>query len=183
MVQHLGFTEERAAMTLPAKTLAAVAVNVRETQLRELPLPDVALDGGLMRVDATGICGSDWPMYLNAKPGPRILGHEMVGTVVKLGDIARARWGLVEGDVVALEEYLPCGHCEYCRTGEYRSCLETDTQFAGSVRYGSTPLTVDPGLWGGYSQYLYLHPRSVFKGAAVSSPPRRRARPPSSCRG
>jgi threonine dehydrogenase-like Zn-dependent dehydrogenase len=157
-------------MTLPATTLAAVAVNVRQTELRELPLPEVAPDGGLLRVGAAGICGSDWPMYLNAKPGPRILGHEMVGTVVKLGDIARSRWGLTEGDVVALEEYLPCGHCEYCRTGEYRSCLETDTQFANSVRYGSTPLTVKPGLWGGYSQYLYLHPRSVFHRVPAGIP-------------
>lgn len=149
-------------MSVPAKILAAVAVQPRRTEMREIPTPEIAPDGGLMRVDAAGICGSDWPMYLSAKPGPRILGHEMVGTVVKLGEVARERWGLTEGDVVALEEYLPCGHCEYCRTGEYRSCLETDSRVEGSVRYGSTPLTVQPGLWGGYSQYLYLHPRSVF---------------------
>jgi threonine dehydrogenase-like Zn-dependent dehydrogenase len=130
--------------------------------LREFALPEVAPDAGLLRIDATGICGSDWPMYLSEKPGPRILGHEMVGTIEKLGPIARARWGVTEGDVVALEEYLPCGHCEYCRTGEYRSCLETDTRIAGSIRYGSTPLTVAPALWGGYSQYLYMHPRSVL---------------------
>jgi threonine dehydrogenase-like Zn-dependent dehydrogenase len=143
-------------------SLAAVAVRPRQTELREFALPEVASDAGLLRIDATGICGSDWPMYLSEKPGPRILGHEMVGTIEKLGPIARARWGVTEGDVVALEEYLPCGHCEYCRTGEYRSCLETDTRIAGSIRYGSTPLTVAPALWGGYSQYLYMHPRSVL---------------------
>ncbi|HXQ49839.1 MAG TPA: zinc-binding dehydrogenase [Stellaceae bacterium] len=141
--------------------LAAVAVEPRRTELREFPLPEIAPDAGLMRIEAAGVCGSDWPMYLNAKPGPRILGHEMIGTIERLGDIARARWGVNEGDVVALEEYLPCGHCEYCRTGEYRSCLETDTRLAGSVRYGSTPLAVAPALWGGYSQYLYMHPRTV----------------------
>jgi threonine dehydrogenase-like Zn-dependent dehydrogenase len=145
-----------------AQSLAAVAVRPRQTELREFTLPEVAPDAGLLRIDATGICGSDWPMYLSEKPGPRILGHEMIGTIEKLGPIARARWGVSEGDVVALEEYLPCGHCEYCRTGEYRSCLETDTRFAGSIRYGSTPLTVAPALWGGYSQYLYMHPRSVL---------------------
>lgn len=142
--------------------LAAVAVRPRQTELREFALPDIAPDAGLLRVDAAGICGSDWPMYLSEKPGPRILGHEMIGTIEKLGPIAGARWGVKEGDVVALEEYLPCGHCEYCRTGEYRSCLETDTRIAGSIRYGSTPLTVAPALWGGYSQYLYMHPRTVL---------------------
>jgi len=142
--------------------LAAVAVKPRETEVRSFALPEIPADGGLLRVSATGICGSDWPMYLSAKPGPRILGHEMIGTIEKLGEVARARWGVKEGDVVALEEYLPCGHCEYCRTGEYRSCLETDSRIAGSIRYGSTPLTVAPALWGGYSQYLFLHPRSVL---------------------
>jgi threonine dehydrogenase-like Zn-dependent dehydrogenase len=151
-------------------SFAAVAVKPRGTELREFALPEIAADAGLLRVTATGICGSDWPMYLSEKPGPRILGHEMIGTIEKLGDVARARWGVSEGDVVALEEYLPCGHCEYCRTGEYRSCLETDSRIAGSIRYGSTPLTVTPSLWGGYSQYLYLHPRSVLHRVPAGIP-------------
>ncbi len=149
-------------MSVPAKSLAAVAVKARAMELREFAVPEIAPDAGLLKVEATGICGSDWPMYLNEKPGPRILGHEMIGTVVKLGELARARWGVSEGDRVALEEYLPCGHCEYCRTGEYRSCLETDASLPGAIRYGSTPLTVAPALWGGYSQYLYMHPRTVL---------------------
>jgi threonine dehydrogenase-like Zn-dependent dehydrogenase len=149
-------------MSAPKTSLAAVATKPRHTELREFAIPEVAPDAGLLRVDAAGICGSDWPMYLREKPGPRILGHEMIGTIEKLGDIARERWGVKEGDVVALEEYLPCGHCEYCRTGEYRSCLETDTRISGSIRYGSTPITREPALWGGYSQYLYMHPRTVI---------------------
>jgi threonine dehydrogenase-like Zn-dependent dehydrogenase len=147
---------------MSASVRAAVAVEPRRTEVREFALPKIAPDAGLMRIEATGICGSDWRMYNTAKPGPRILGHEMIGVIDKLGDVARARWGVTEGDVVALEEYLPCGHCEYCRTGEYRSCLETDTRLAGSIRYGSTPLAIAPALWGGYAQYLYMHPRSVL---------------------
>jgi threonine dehydrogenase-like Zn-dependent dehydrogenase len=147
---------------LSATALAAVAVSPRHTELRELPLPEVAADGGLLRIQATGVCGSDWPMYLTEKPGPRILGHEMVGVIEKLGPLARERWGVEEGDVVALEEYLPCGHCEYCRSGEFRSCLSTDSRIPGSIRYGSTPLSVEPSLWGGFSQYLYMHPRTVL---------------------
>ena len=147
---------------LADECVAAVAVAPRRTEIRAIPMPRIATDAGLMRIDACGICGSDWGMYNNAGPGPRILGHEMVGRVVALGEVARARWGVAEGDLVALEEYLPCGHCEYCRTGEFRSCLETDTRVAGSIRYGSTPIDRAPGLWGGYARYVYMHPRSVI---------------------
>jgi threonine dehydrogenase-like Zn-dependent dehydrogenase len=134
----------------------------RRTELRDIPLPEIPEDGGLLRVAATGICGSDWPKYLSEKFAPSILGHEIVGRVEKLGRAARARWGVEEGDDVALEEYLPCGHCPYCRSGEYRSCAQTDFHLPGSIRYGSTRLDVAPGLYGGYSRYLYLHPRSIL---------------------
>ena len=143
-------------------TLAAVAVRSRQTEIRELPVPELGPGAGLLKIEGTGICGSDWGMYLNEKPGPRILGHEMIGTVVALGEAAQSRWGVKEGDRVALEEYLPCGFCEDCRIGEYRSCAATEQRITGGIRYGSTALSSWPGLWGGYSQYLYLHPRTVF---------------------
>ena len=149
-------------MSTPVTSLAAVAVDSKRTELREFAVPEIPPDAGLLRIAATGICGSDWPMYQNAKPGPRILGHEMIGTIERIGEYARSRWGVEEGDLVALEEYLPCGHCEYCRTGEYRSCLATDSRVAGSIRYGSTPIAKEPSLWGGYSQFVYMHPRTVL---------------------
>lgn len=153
------------------RSLAAVATAPREMELREIPLPEVGPDAGLLRVSATGVCGSDWPMYNTKDPGPRILGHEMVGTIEKIGPIARKMWGVEEGDYVALEEYLPCGHCEYCRGGEFRSCMETDSRIPGAIRYGSTALAVEPALWGGFSQYLYLHPRTVMHRVPKNVPP------------
>ena len=143
-------------------SVAAVAVERCKTELREFRIPDIPADAGLLRVVATGMCGADWPMYQNDKPGPRILGHEIVGTIERLGELAGEQWGVKVGDLVALEEYLPCGHCDYCRCGEFRSCLETDTRLPGKIRYGSTPVATAPSLWGGYSQFLYLHPRSVM---------------------
>lgn len=133
---------------------------VKTTEVRDIPLPEIPEDAGLLRVLAAGICGSDVPMYASDKIIPRILGHENVGTIEKIGAVARRRWGLEVGDLVALEEYLPCGHCIDCRSGEYRSCMETDSRStAGALRYGSTSLEVAPALWGGYSQFQYLHPR------------------------
>ncbi|MGH7971258.1 MAG: zinc-dependent alcohol dehydrogenase, partial [Limisphaerales bacterium] len=154
-----------------ATALAAVMTAPRTTELREIALPEIGPDAGLLRVVACGICGSDWGKYTSTKFIPCILGHEIVGYVEQLGPVARARWGVKEGDYVALEEYLPCGHCEYCRTGEYRSCIETDHFNPNGVRYGSTKLSVSPGLYGGYSQFLYLHPRTVFHRLPAHLPP------------
>ena len=62
-------------------SVAAVAVERCKTELREFRIPDIPADAGLLRVVATGMCGADWPMYQNDKPGPRILGHEIEGVL------------------------------------------------------------------------------------------------------
>lgn len=148
-------------MTLPATTLASVQTGPRRLELRELPIPPVTPDSGLLMVEATGVCGSDVGFY-QQDHSPRVLGHEVVGTVAALGASAADRWGLREGDRVVLEEYLPCGHCSFCRSSEFRLCPEGDPSLTpGAIRYGRTPLDVPPALWGGYSQYMYLHPRTV----------------------
>jgi threonine dehydrogenase-like Zn-dependent dehydrogenase len=143
------------------KVLSAVAVDVQRTELWEIEMPEIPPDAGLLKLEAAGVCGSDWPAYSQKPSGPRILGHENVGTIAKIGAVARKRWGAQEGDRVALEEYLPCGHCPTCRTGEFRLCDATDP-WMGGIRYGSTPVAIPPSLWGGYSQYQYLHPNSVL---------------------
>jgi len=60
-----------------------------------------------------------------------------------------------------MEEYIPCGQCEMCRTGYYRLCSNTNPRENG-IRYGATPIAVEPSLYGGFSQYLYLHPNAVL---------------------
>ena len=144
---------------------AAVATDIRVTQTREFILPEPPADGGLLKIEMTGVCGSDWPYYLKypKAKGALILGHESVGRIDRLGRGAAKKFGVREGDRVALEEYLPCGHCRYCRQQEFRLCDETDTlNKPGTIRYGSTPVDIAPGLWGGFAQYQYLHPNSVF---------------------
>src|SRR5437879_5068412 len=112
---------------------AAIATAPKHTELREVELPALASTDGLLRVEATGVCGSDWPYYITLPQsrGPLILGHEMVGVVEAAGSAAAARWGVREGDRVALEEYLPCGHCDYCLSGDLRLCAETEIRPGG----------------------------------------------------
>lgn len=144
---------------------AAVSYDFEHTEVREFDFPSISSDSGLLKVETSGVCGSDWPYYQKypKSKGPLILGHEAVGHIDRLGADATRRFGFKEGDRVALEEYLPCGHCKYCRSGDFRLCNETDTlNLEGTVRYGSTPISVQPSLWGGYSQFQFLHPNAVL---------------------
>lgn len=155
------------APALPATVRAAVAADAYTTRLETLPLPPVGPDDGLLAVEATGVCGTDWEIYGRRSRGrglgPLILGHETVGRVAAVGERAAERWGVAAGGRVAVEEFLPCGACRLCRSGHYRLCPATDSRgTAPFLRYGSTPLTVPPGLYGGFAEYLYLHPRAIL---------------------
>jgi threonine dehydrogenase-like Zn-dependent dehydrogenase len=154
-----------AVMRAGRTATAAVATAPRRIELRALPVPAVGDDDGLLGVEACGLCGTDWDFYTRrrgATLGPLILGHEIVGRVLAVGDRAAARWGVRPGDRVAVEEFLPCGTCEFCASGRPALCEATDSRRErGFLRYGATPVDVPPGLWGGFSEVLYLHPRAL----------------------
>ena len=159
---------------MPEHCLAAVSTAFRVTTVREFPIPEVTEDGGLLRIEAAGICGSDWNSY-RYNVTPRIMGHENVGRVARIGRIAARKWRLKEGDRIALEEYLPCGECLLCRRGDFRLCEATEiSRKTGEtpLRYGSTSINVPPSLWGGYSQYMLLHPNSVIHRVDERTPAR-----------
>ena len=86
---------------------AAVSFDIRKTEVRELPLPDITADAGLLRIEMTGVCGSDWPYYLKypKTKGALVLGHESVGRIESLGRDAGRRFGLKEGDRVELRGF------------------------------------------------------------------------------
>lgn len=89
-----------------------------------------------------------------------ILGHEVVGEIVEIGPTAARRWGVAAGDRIVVEEDIPCGRCHLCRTGRYRMCNGLRVPGEGK-KYGVTPVAEPPHLWGGYAEYMYLHPNSV----------------------
>ncbi|HEV8353995.1 MAG TPA: zinc-binding dehydrogenase [bacterium] len=143
---------------------AAVAVAPLRTEIREFPIPDVGPDDGLLEVEACGLCGTDWEFYTRrrgAHLGPIILGHEIVGRVRAVGREAAARWQIQSDDLVAVEEFLPCGQCEFCLSGRPALCSDTDSRAERFLRYGATPIDVPPALWGGFSEVLYLHPHAL----------------------
>lgn len=144
------------------KVRAATLVAPKQFELREYDLPEITPDAGLLKVEAVGICGSDVGSYQRPTPKPRIMGHENVGVIAKVGGEAAARWGVKEGDLVIPEEYIPCWHCKYCYTGRFRFCNQTDRGYGQILRHGSTTVDVWPSLWGGFSQYMYLHPNAVM---------------------
>lgn len=140
-----------------SKALAMVLVEPRRLEARELPVPDIDDDSGLLRVEACGICGSDYEQFEGAlgTPTPVVPGHEPVGVIERIGDRAARRWGVDVGDRVAVETLISCRYCPRCVAGDYQLCHRRRL-------YSFIPLDERPGLWGAYAQYLYLAPGSFL---------------------
>ncbi|MGI8572255.1 MAG: zinc-dependent alcohol dehydrogenase [Solirubrobacteraceae bacterium] len=98
-----------------------------QLRVEERPVPElIAADDAVVRVEATGVCGSDLHVYrgrIAMQPGFTI-GHEYVGTVVEAGDgVTRVK----VGDRVAGCFLTACGICPRCMRGEYQRCVESRT--------------------------------------------------------
>jgi alcohol dehydrogenase len=95
-----------------------------EVRVEERPEPELlARDDAVVRVEATGVCGSDLHIYhgrVVVEPG-FTLGHEFVGTVVAAGDGVSQ---VAEGDRVLGCYSSACGNCFFCRRGDFHQCDE-----------------------------------------------------------
>ena len=141
----------------------------RRFDLRELPLPEVRDDTGILRVEACGLCGTDHEQFTGAlHPGrPFVPGHEVVGVVEALGDRAAERWGVAVGDRVAVEVFLGCGECDACRAGELRRCARHGLR----TMFGLVGVEEGSGLNGGYATHLELRPDSLLLPVPVGAGP------------
>jgi 2-desacetyl-2-hydroxyethyl bacteriochlorophyllide A dehydrogenase len=153
-----------------ATARAMVQTAPKTLELREFEIPETGADDALLRVEACGICGTDYELYDGALPMlklPLIPGHEPVGIIERIGSIAARNWGVREGDRVAVEPKVACGACRYCLSGRHRLCSAP-----GSTSYGITPLAMAPGLWGGYATHMRLAPHSVVHKLSIRIAPR-----------
>lgn len=140
------------------KATAAVLVADRTFDFRELAVPVAPPAGGaILQVEGCGMCGSDIEQYKGgtAKAGigafPVIPGHEILGRIHSLDADGARRWGVAEGDRVALHGVAPCGVCPPCMNGS--KCVD-------AFYYGFRSLNDRSGLWGGYGSYMEVEPRT-----------------------
>jgi threonine dehydrogenase-like Zn-dependent dehydrogenase len=136
---------------------ATVLVAAEQFEFQELALPAIADDDALLRVEACGLCGTDLEQYRGAYTTfPTIPGHETVGIVVEIGQVARKRWGVEAGDRIAVLPRFACGGCRACLTTDQQPCLKPGL-------YGFTSTSRAPSLWGGYAEFMYLAPGSAVR--------------------
>ena len=139
---------------MPETSRAATLLAPNTIEIREYPIPEVPPDGGLVAVEMAGVCGSD-VKYYHGKirlPLPIILGHEILGRVVKLGREAASIHQVKEGDRVIFKGAIGCGRCADCRRGAARFCKQRTTYG------GRTTCANPPHLFGGFGDYVYLAP-------------------------
>ena len=120
--------------------------NNEDIRIEEQEIPKISEDEILVKVIASGICGSDVMEWYRLKKAPCVLGHEVTGIIEKVGKNVKK---FKEGDRVMVTHHVPCNKCHYCLQNEETVC-ETlrKTNFYP----------------GGFSQYLRVPKINVEKG-------------------
>jgi L-iditol 2-dehydrogenase len=137
---------------------AAVLVDARRLEIREVPDPVVPDDGLVLEVKACGVCGSDlrrWKEGPAEGSDPIIPGHEAAGVVVEVG---KATSDYSVGERLAVAPDIHCGHCYYCQRGLFNLC--DDIRMLG----------ITPGYAGGFAERLLLT-REVLTNGIVHRMP------------
>lgn len=123
-----------------------VITGARQVEVQDAPDPDpLGLDGAVVAVDATAICGSDLHFYDGDLPtGEGVaVGHEFLGTVVEVGSaVTKAK----VGDRVLTSSVAGCGHCDGCATLDPVRCVEGPKVFgSGFLGGGQATAVAVPG--------------------------------------
>src|SRR5712664_1671737 len=106
--------------------------------LEDVPEPKIGINDVLIRIDRTGICGTDIHIYKwddwakKTIPVPMVVGHEFVGEIVEVGSNVK---DFRPGEIVSGEGHVVCGHCRNCLAGRRHLCK--DTQGVGVTRPGA----------------------------------------------
>ncbi len=130
----------------------AMYYNNNDVRLEELPQPKIGAGELLVKVIASGVCGSDVMEWYRIKKAPLVLGHEVTGDIAEVGDGVT---GFAVGDRVVFTHHVPCHDCRYCQAGQHTLCdtLRT-TKF-------------DPG---GFSEYVRVPKINIDRGGVLKLP-------------
>lgn len=126
----------------------------RGLTLEDVPEPEIGINDVLIKIDRTGICGTDLHIYKwdtwaqNTIPVPMVVGHEFVGEIVAVGGNVS---DFQPGDLVSGEGHVVCGRCRNCMAGRRHLCA--DTQGVGVNRPGA------------FAEYLTLPMTNVWHHA------------------
>jgi L-iditol 2-dehydrogenase len=121
----------------------------RDVRLEEVPTPQIGPGELLMRVEASGICGSDGMEWYRVSRAPLVLGHEVAGVVVA---VAEGVEHFKKGDRITVAHHVPCNTCHYCLSGHHSVC---DTLRSTCF---------DPG---GFSEYVRVPAINVDRGVLL----------------
>jgi len=122
--------------------------NNQDLRVEQMPTPQIGPGELLLRVEASGICGSDVMEWYRIHKAPLVLGHEIAGQVVEVGEGGERYF---RGDRVIACHHVPCNTCHYCLSGHATVCetLRRTNFFPGGfAEYVRLPaINVDRGVW------------------------------------
>jgi L-iditol 2-dehydrogenase len=95
----------------------AVYYNNNDIRIEDRPKPEIQEGELLVKVKASGICGTDLMEWYRIKKAPRVLGHEMTGEIVESGSDK-----FKIGQRVFVSHHVPCNECKYCLAGNHTAC-------------------------------------------------------------
>ena len=126
----------------------AMYYNNKDIRIEEMSTPRIGPGELLVRVEASGICGSDVMEWYRIKRAPLVLGHEIAGEVVEVGEgVDRYK----KGDRVVASHHVPCNTCRYCLSGHHTVCdtlRRTNFDPGGFAEYVRLPaINVDRGVY------------------------------------
>ncbi|MFH1846149.1 MAG: zinc-dependent dehydrogenase [Candidatus Omnitrophota bacterium] len=125
-----------------------VYYNNNDVRVEERSIPKIGPDEVLVKVIASGICGSDVMEWYRIKKAPLVLGHEISGEIAEIGENVD-RYKI--GDRVFVAHHVPCNTCHYCLKDEQTVCdtlLSTNYDPGGFAEYIRVPeINVDRGIF------------------------------------
>jgi L-iditol 2-dehydrogenase len=107
-------------ISIPSTMRAAVYRGINDVRVETVPVPEIGPVEVLVKIHTCGICGTDLKkIHSGSHDAPRIFGHEMSGTIVRVGaDVEN----FAVGDRVMAYHHIPCGECFYCRKQTFAQC-------------------------------------------------------------